>query len=638
MAKSKNKRGQGTTTRYRVDPQLRQLLKQQYVAVPDAINETLRTSGHLQRIEAEKRVAKADRKRKESDKRAQVARRNSYRKRKAAEQAYKRQAGQNVTELPAALMTDQMVDAAIAQEQREAQWSANQPQFTQGRNWSSYSPEARHAMGYYTPEEREYAAQLNDMRSNTIFGNVMPNFGHQAAYNNPAAEFGAFRGTATYLPDALVSGMGFGLPSATTATANGLRTGWQTARTAGANLGQSTRAAVSTAVRQAAPVVTNPRWATTTATVAAPMAAAAQDGSEQNEGFLDWVTGHPMESILIGGLAFKGGKGLFNRGRRLFTVPSEPTEGRPASFTEAMPERGTGKWTYNPAERPPSMKPEPVLEDYRMLHIEPDKPRPIAFSEPEPPKPTRLRPKKKKGQAQWDAQNRAHQEWETRRNQYEADNAELNKQWSEYDYNQQHPQYNEEMFKTDHDNWSRTAQADYDAAMKQHQADVEDYNAEKAKLDQEYDTAVNDYNQRKAANEQAWKTYHESDPYKKWLKRKNRVQNFKDNFKNSGSNLWKNYWKNFYITIPGTYVGYKFITKRYSDQPQQAQQGVQKGNVSNKDSVSAVTTNSAVTQDSVVARPYIDITPDGRAVVQGKNGEPNDTIVLKTYEVGEFED
>ena len=612
MAKPKNKRGQGTTTRYRMDPQLRQLLKQQYVAVPDAVNETLRTSGHLQRIEAEKRVAKADRKRKESDKRAQVARRNSYRKRKAAEQAYKRQAGQNVTELPAALMTDQMVDAAIAQEQREAQWSANQPQFTQGRDWSSYSPEARHAMGYYTPEEREYAAQLNDMRSNTIFGNVMPNFGHQAAYNNPAAEFSAFRGIATYLPNALVSGMGFGLPSATTATANGLRTGWQTARTAGANLGQSTRAAVSTAVRQAAPVVTNPRWATTTATVAAPMAAAAQDGSEQNEGFLDWVTGHPMESIFIGGLAFKGGKGLFNRGRRLFMVPSEPTEGRPASFTEAMPERGTAKWTYNPAERPPSMKPEPVLEDYRMLHIE--------------------------GQAQWDAQNRAHQEWETRRNQYEADNAELNKQWSEYDYNQQHPQYNEEMFKTDHDNWSRTAQADYDAAMKQHQADVEDYNAEKAKLDQEYDTAVNDYNQRKAANEQAWKTYHESDPYKKWLKRKNRVQNFKNNFKNSGSNLWKNYWKNFYITIPGTYVGYKFITKGYSDQPQQAQQGAQKGNVSNKDSVSAVTTNSAVTQDSVVARPYIDITPDGRAVVQGKNGEPNDTIVLKTYEVGEFED
>nr|DAH58281.1 MAG TPA: hypothetical protein [Bacteriophage sp.] len=30
--------------------------------------------------------------------------------------------------------------------------------------------------------------------------------------------------------------------------------------------------------------------------------------------------------------------------------------------------------------------------------------------------------------------------------------------------------------------------------MKQHQADVEDYNAEQAKLDQEYNTAVNDYN------------------------------------------------------------------------------------------------------------------------------------------------
>nr|DAH58283.1 MAG TPA: hypothetical protein [Bacteriophage sp.] len=107
-----------------------------------------------------------------------------------------------------------------------------------------------------------------------------------------------------------------------------------------------------------------------------------------------------MESILIGGLAFKGGKGLFNRGRRLFTGP---TEGRPASFTEAMPERGTGKWGYNPAELPPSMRPEPVLEDYRMFNFEPDKPRPVAFSEPEPPKPTGLRPKKKKRQAQWDA-------------------------------------------------------------------------------------------------------------------------------------------------------------------------------------------------------------------------------------------
>lgn len=36
----------------------------------------------------------------------------------------------------------------------------------------------------------------------------------------------AFKGTATYFPNAVVSGMSFGLPSATTATASGLRTGW----------------------------------------------------------------------------------------------------------------------------------------------------------------------------------------------------------------------------------------------------------------------------------------------------------------------------------------------------------------------------------------------------------------------------
>lgn len=31
------------------------------------------------------------------------------------------------------------------------------------------------------------------MRSSTFLGNVMPNFGRQAAYNNPGAEMDAFR-------------------------------------------------------------------------------------------------------------------------------------------------------------------------------------------------------------------------------------------------------------------------------------------------------------------------------------------------------------------------------------------------------------------------------------------------------------
>lgn len=91
---------------------------------------------------------------------------------------------------------------------------------------SQYTPEARHAMGYYTPEEREQAARMNDIRTSTFFSNVMPNFGRQAAYYNPGIEADAFRGTATYFPNAVVTGMGFNLPSATTAAASGLRTGW----------------------------------------------------------------------------------------------------------------------------------------------------------------------------------------------------------------------------------------------------------------------------------------------------------------------------------------------------------------------------------------------------------------------------
>lgn len=43
----------------------------------------------------------------------------------------------------------------------------------------------------------------------------MPNFGRQAAYNNPGAEMDAFRQTALYMPNAVVAGSSFGLPSAT---------------------------------------------------------------------------------------------------------------------------------------------------------------------------------------------------------------------------------------------------------------------------------------------------------------------------------------------------------------------------------------------------------------------------------------
>ncbi len=512
------------------------------------------------------------------------------------------------------MMSDDAVDAAIAQEFMEAEWRAGQPQIGPATDWSQYSPEARHAMGYYTPEEREYAARLNDIRSSTVFGNVMPNFGRWAAYNNPAAEMDAFRGTAMYVPNAVVSGMGFGLPSATTATANGFRTGWQAARATGANLGQKTVSAVSTAARQAAPIVTNPRWAATTATVVTPMAAAAADGSEQSGGFWNWVGDHPIESIFLAALAYKGGKGLWNKGVGQLRIPAEPTEGRPARFTEAVPKRGASKWSYNPTERPPQMRREPQLIDYEIIIERPSQPRPAAFAEIEPPKPAGLRPKKKGKAAQWDAQNQAHQEWEARKAQYDADNADLNRQWDEYEQAQSgHQSYDNARFQADHDEWSRTAQADYDAAMKRHQQDVADYNAEQQKLDQDYKTAMSEYNQRKTANEQAWKAYHESDAYKQWLKRKNRVLNFK-------TGVWNGVKNNWYWVIPGGIMGYKWMTGGYSSADEQD------GSTNKKNNTAP--TNSTTTLPSGF-RPIVGINDQNQVVVPNAAGIPDSIVDIE---------
>ena len=580
---------------------------QDLVAQPDAVNETMRVSGMgPERIAQQKAMVQQQIQR--------AAARTDYRRRKKAEQDQRRQQGQLVTEPSPDMMSDAAVDAAIAWERMEAEWRARQPQLRQGTDWSEYSPEARRAMGYYTPEEREYAARLNDIRSSTVFGNVMPNFGRWAAYDNPAAEMDAFRGTAMYVPNAVVSGMGFGLPSATTATANGFRTGWQAARATGANLGQKTVYAVSTAARQAAPIVTNPRWAATTATVVTPMAAAAADGSEQSGGFWNWVGDHPMESIFLGALAYKGGKGLWNKGVSKLRIPAEPTEGRPARFTEAVPERGASEWDYNPAELPPQMRREPQLIDYEIIIERPSQPRPAAFAEIEPPKPAGSRPKKKDKAAQWDAQNQAHQEWEARKAQYDADNADLNRQWDEYEQAQQGPQsYDYARFQADHDEWLRTAKADYDAAMQKHQQDVADYNAEQQRLDQDYNTAMSEYNQRKTANEQAWNAYHESDLYKQWLKHKDIVLNFR-------TRAWNGVKNNWYWVVPGGFMGYKWMTGGYSSADEQD------GSTNKKNNTAP--TNSTTTLPSGF-RPIVGINDQNQVVVPNAAGIPDSIVDIE---------
>lgn len=262
--------GIGTTPRPR--PRVRPMPA--IVAEPDAVNETMRVNGKGPEWQARQaQILQQQEQQRQGQERARTAARNNYRRRKAAEQQRRRDAGEPVglLEMPANMMSDEAVDAAIAQERRDAEFRASQPQIGPANPVWSYPPETRRALGYYTQEEREQAARMNDMRSSTFFGSVMPNFGRQVAYNNPGAEMDAFRNTATYLPNALMMGAGFNLPSATAATINGVRAGWATA----GNVGTRAWNATTTAVKSAAPVVANPRYAATTAALTVPTVAEA---------------------------------------------------------------------------------------------------------------------------------------------------------------------------------------------------------------------------------------------------------------------------------------------------------------------------------------------------------------------------
>ena len=211
----------------------------------------------------------------------QRIRRALYKDRKQAEQ--KREYQNNIqsqkVEIPIELLPDAIIDREIEKEKD----MANQPQiYATNPVWTNYTPEARRDLGYFTNEEREQAVRLNDVRSNTILGSVMPNFGRQFAYYNPGAEMDAFRQTALYMPNAILAGSSFGLPSATQATITGAKAGWQTA----GNLAKRTFSAGTQAVKSAAPVVKNPRWAATTAAFIVPgVAQASSSGDYTGLGF-----------------------------------------------------------------------------------------------------------------------------------------------------------------------------------------------------------------------------------------------------------------------------------------------------------------------------------------------------------------
>lgn len=262
----------------------RQLTRPQVVAQPDAIDQTLRASGVQQRSETRKRIEKDKQNQEKKQQRSKTVQRASYRNRKRAEREQARQNGQVVLGVDPELMSDAAVDAAIAEEQRNLQANAGRPQFVTTDPVWSFPDETRRALGYYTNEEREQAAHLNDFRSNTFLGSVMPNFGRQAAYNNPGAEMDAFRQTGLYMPNATISGLSYGVPSATQTALQGIRTGWQMA----GNLAQRVGSAATQGVKAAIPVVTKPSWLATTAAFTVPQLAYASSDEGSAGSLLSW--------------------------------------------------------------------------------------------------------------------------------------------------------------------------------------------------------------------------------------------------------------------------------------------------------------------------------------------------------------
>ena len=325
---------------------------------------------------------------------------------------------------PTASQTDEQV---IANYNAEMARTASQPQITSANPAWQFPTEIRQSLGLWTTKERELAAKLNAARSNTMFGNVMPNFGAEYAYNNPGAEFAAVKGTAATLGGAFEGGLSFGVPSALGAVGSGIKTGFNTA----GNIGARTLNAGRMAVLNARPIITNPRWIAAQTLMGVPMAAAAADNGASAGEIAGYTALGLGGTSLLGGLLYKAGKGI----GKYFKYPEVPA-GMPAPFTTSRPVRTAPD--VNPSTLSPiEMALEPTFD---------------IVARPRPKKPSGKRsvndPEK---QARYDAQIAERDRWDA-------------------DYAQ---------FQQDHANWTRTAQADYDAAV-----------AERARQQAAYDAAV----------------------------------------------------------------------------------------------------------------------------------------------------
>lgn len=419
-------------------------------AQSDAVNQTLQAFGMLpeqiMKVKASARVA--EEKNKKAKEKEQERKRAAYR---AAH--------------PFAMIPDSQIDQNIA-------IAENTPVFQLYQTspvWN-YPDEVRRYLGYYTDEEREQAARLNDARSTTVFGGLMPNFGRQVAYMNPEGEMNAFKSTALYTPDMVMMGTGFGLPSATRTALAGARQGWQTA----GNAAQRAFNAGTQAVRAATPVVTNPRWATTTGSFVIPIAASAAE-NVANPRYNIWD--HWENYALAGILGYQAGKYLlYKPGRWVYNkvrVPREPS-GRPE-----MPE------VVRRGEPPvPVIEPYPILEDFK--NPPPGMPRPKEFDRVAPayyPKPDPESPTYAKDLERYNkyidelrAYNRALADYNTRQDVVA---------WREYD----NDPYNIPAHEAAVNDYNLNAQSRFQERINRHLAEVENYRGAKER----YETAVREY-------------------------------------------------------------------------------------------------------------------------------------------------
>lgn len=285
--------------------------------------------------------------------------------------------------------------------------------------------------------------------------------------------------------------------------------------------------------------------ARTTATAAAmgtPFMAAASDAQQANpqgswyENLWSTVRNNPAETAFAGWLLWKGGKGLRNRYLR------EPA-GRPATFNEPRPIRGEGK-LQEPIE--PRIEPEPLRKNYKVYPEgipEPTMPRPVEFTEPAPPKPKRLRPKKGKQAKEWDIQNQAYKDWETRRDEHNRGQEEARLAWDIYDHTPTPAPYiDEEAYSIAHADWQQNGLSRYNQRIAQYNQDMQAYQAEQRGLDTAHQEAIQGWEGRRSANEQAVQAYEAGEPYQKWLARRqnwrNRGQWVKDNWLGLGLGSW----------------------------------------------------------------------------------------------------